>query len=283
MKTINKIKLAKILSIILINIFKLKSLRIVKRGNIKYKLNLKQGIDLSIFIFGSFQKKITDTLTKVILLNKREENFSILDIGSNIGDKSLSLVRNLLNNNIKNFMVYSIEPTTFAINKQIENLNLNKKFKSKIKLFKFFFTNKKKKIKKEFFSWNLYSKNNTVHGGQNKLFHKETKCISLDKFIVQNKIYNTLIIKLDVDGNELDVLRSGKNFLLKNRPLILMEYSPSALKVKKVLMKDFFSFIESINYSMQDLNFKKISNNINVPNNSSIDVLLVSNKNMKSV
>ena len=104
----------------------------------------------------------------------------------------------------------------------------------------------------------------------------------MDKFIVQNKIYNTLIIKLDVDGNELDVLRSGKNFLLKNRPLILMEYSPSALKVKKVLMKDFFSFIESINYSMQDLNLKKISNNINVQNNSSIDVLLVSNKNMKS-
>lgn len=240
MKTINKIKIAKILSFILIKILRLKSTRIVNRGNIKYKLDLKQGIDLSIFIFGSFQKKITDTLTKVISLNNGKENFSILDIGSNIGDKSLSLVRNLLNNNITNFMIYSIEPTAFAINKQIENLNLNNKFKHKIKLFPFFFTNKKKKIKKTFSSWNLYSKNNIVHGGQNKSFHKETKCISLDKFVVQNKIYNTLAIKLDVDGNELDVLRSGKNFLLKNRPLILMEYSPSALKAKKVLMKDFF-------------------------------------------
>jgi FkbM family methyltransferase len=278
MKTINKIKIAKILSFILIKILRLKSTIIVNRGNIKYKLDLKQGIDLSIFIFGSFQKKITDTLTKIISLNKGKENFSILDIGSNIGDKSLSLARNLLNNNITNFMIYSIEPTAFAINKQIENLNLNNKFKHKIKLFTFFFTNKKKKIKKTFSSWNLYSKNNIVHGGQNKSFHKETKCISLDKFIVQNKIYNTLAIKLDVDGNELDVLRSGKNFLLKNRPLILMEYSPSALKAKKVLMKDFFSFIKSINYSIQDLNLKKIVNNINVQNNSSIDILLVSNK-----
>ena len=278
MKTINKIKVAKILSFVLIKILRLKSTIIVNRRNIKYKLDLKQGIDLSIFIFGSFQKKITDTLTKVISLNKGKENFSILDIGSNIGDKSLSLARNLLNNNITNFMIYSIEPTAFAINKQIENLNLNNKFKHKIKLFPFFFTNKKKKIKKTFSSWNLYSKNNIVHGGQNKSFHKETKCISLDKFIVQNKIYNTLAIKLDVDGNELDVLRSGKNFLLKNRPLILMEYSPSALKVKKVLMKDFFSFIESINYSIEDLNFKKIVNSINVQNNSSIDILLVSNK-----
>ena len=278
MRTINKIKVAKILSFILLKILRLKSTRIVNRGNIKYKLDLKQGIDLSIFIFGSFQKKITDTLTKVISLNNGKENFSILDIGSNIGDKSLSLVRNLLNNNITNFMIYSIEPTAFAINKQIENLNLNNKFKHKIKLFPFFFTNKKKKIKKTFSSWNLYSKNNIVHGGQNKSFHKETKCISLDKFIVQNKIYNTLAIKIDVDGNELDVLRSGKNFLLKNRPLILMEYSPSALKAKKVLMKYFFSFIESINYSIQDLNLKKIVNNINVQNDSSIDILLVSNK-----
>jgi FkbM family methyltransferase len=278
MRTINKIKVAKILSFILVKILRLKSTRIVNRGNIKYKLDLKQGIDLSIFIFGSFQKKITDTLTKVISLDKGKENFSILDIGSNIGDKSLSLARNLLNKNITNFMIYSIEPTAFAINKQIENLNLNNKFKYKIKLFTLFFTNKKKKIKKTFSSWNLYSKNNIVHGGQNKSFHKETKCISLDKFIVQNKIYNTLAIKLDVDGNELDVLRSGKNFLLKNRPLILMEYSPSALKAKKVLMKDFFSFIESINYSIQDLNLKKIVNNINVQNNSSIDILLVSNK-----
>ena len=57
-----------------------------------------------------------------------------------------------------------------------------------------------------------------------------------------------------------------------------MEYSPSALKAKKVLMKDFFSFIESINYSIQDLNLKKIVNNINVQNHSSIDILLVSNK-----
>jgi len=57
-----------------------------------------------------------------------------------------------------------------------------------------------------------------------------------------------------------------------------MEYSPSALKAKKVLIKDFFSFIESINYSIQDLNLKKIVNNINVQNNSSIDILLVSNK-----
>jgi FkbM family methyltransferase len=48
-----------------------------------------------------------------------------------------------------------------------------------------------------------------------------------------------LVIKLDVDGNELDVLKSGKKFLIKNSPVILMEFSPSALEKKKLHCKIF--------------------------------------------
>ena len=118
MQTNKKIILAKILSFILLKIFKFKVTQIVNRKGINYKLNLRQGIDLSIFIFGSFQNKITNILTKIILNKKKTNFFSVLDIGSNIGDKSLSLAKNLLNRKIKNFLIYSIEPTEFAINKQ---------------------------------------------------------------------------------------------------------------------------------------------------------------------
>ena len=54
MQTSKKIILAKILSFILLKIFKFKVTQIVNRKGINYKLNLRQGIDLSIFIFGSF-------------------------------------------------------------------------------------------------------------------------------------------------------------------------------------------------------------------------------------
>jgi FkbM family methyltransferase len=278
MKTITKLKIAKVLSFVLLFIFRLKQLRISLRNDITYKLDLKQGIDLAIFIFGGFQKKISHTLIKIIIRSKNKKKFSVLDIGSNIGDKTLSLARNLFINNIKNFMIYSIEPTEFAINKQIENLNLNKKYKSKIRLLKFFFQNQKKKVSSSFSSWNLYKKNNIIHGGQNKLFHKDTKVIKLDDFITIKKISNILVIKLDVDGNELDVLQSGKKFLLNNSPVILMEFSPSALEKKNVLFEDFFSFVESINYLIYDLNFKKIfKENLYIKNNSSIDILLIKN------
>ena len=38
--------------------------------------------------------------------------------------------------------------------------------------------------------------------------------IRLDDFIKNNKINNILLIKIDVDGNELDVLQSAKKFFI---------------------------------------------------------------------
>ena len=277
MQTNKKIILAKILSFILLKIFKFKVTQIVNRKGINYKLNLRQGIDLSIFIFGSFQNKITNILTRIILNKKKQKFFSILDIGSNIGDKSLSLAKNLLNRKIKNFLIYSIEPTEFAINMQKENLNLNKELKTKIRIFAIFITNTKNKIKEAFSSWNLFEDNNIIHGGQKKLFSKNTKLTRLDNFIKSNKIKNVSLIKIDVDGNELDVLYSAKKFLIKKNPYIVMEFSPSALKAKGVSIKNFYKFIKSINYSIYDLNLKKITKNILIPINSSIDILLIKN------
>jgi FkbM family methyltransferase len=277
MQTNKKIILAKILSFILLKILKFKVTQTVNRKGINYKLNLRQGIDLSIFIFGSFQNKITNILTKIILNKKKTNFFSVLDIGSNIGDKSLSLAKNLLNRKIKNFLIYSIEPTEFAINKQKKNLNLNKELKTKIRIFPFFITNTKNKIKEAFSSWDLFEDNNIIHGGQKKLFSKDAKSIRLDNFIQSNKIKNVLLIKIDVDGNELDVLYSAKKFLIKKNPYIIMEFSQSALKAKGVSIKNFYKFIKSINYSIYDLNFKKITKNILMPINSSIDILLMKN------
>jgi len=277
MQTIKKIKLAKILSFIFLKIFRFKTIQLVNRKGINYKLDLQQGIDLSIFIFGSFQHKISDILTRIILKKENKRPFSVLDIGSNIGEKSLSLTKNLLNNNITNFLIYSIEPTEFAIKKQKINLDLNENLKAKIKIYPLFFTCQKNRINEALSSWNLFEKNNTIHGGQKKLFSKNTKSISLDNFIKNNNINNISLIKIDVDGNELDVLYSAKKFLLKNSPHIVMELSPSALKSKDILIKDFYSYLKSINYSIYDLNFKKIKNQISLSKNFSIDILLIKN------
>ena len=50
--------------------------------------------------------------------------------------------------------------------------------------------------------------------------------LKLDDYIKKNKIKKIDFIKLDVDGHELDVLKSGYNFLKKQKVPIIFEVAP---------------------------------------------------------
>ena len=70
MKTKTKIFIAKIIFNILIFLgFKKKNL--VKRNSIFWKLDISEGIDLSIFLLGSFQNKLVKSMSDYILNYKK--------------------------------------------------------------------------------------------------------------------------------------------------------------------------------------------------------------------
>ena len=136
MKTKYKIFFARILSF-MITLFISKNQN-VKRNMINWSLNLKEGIDLSIFLFGSSERKILN-LKK--LLNTKSKLF-FLDIGANIGSVSLPLAKLFYNSK-----VYSFEPTHYAFKKLKKNLSLNKDLQNKIYLNQLFISNKKNQKK----------------------------------------------------------------------------------------------------------------------------------------
>ena len=170
----------------------------VMRERILWSLDLSEVIDLSIFLFGSFQKSLTQSVISLVIRVSDMDNkkISIIDVGSNIGDKSLTIARLLLNLKIKNFKIYSIEPTEFAFKKQLKNIKNNPDLKKKISLFNHFITNKKKRVKQIYSSWNLknYSNKHKVHGGILKNINHQTKHISLDNFIKKNNIKENKIL-----------------------------------------------------------------------------------------
>ena len=206
MKTKQKIFLAKIIFKI-IRIFFPKKIK-VKRNGIVWNLNLSEAMDLHIFIFGSFEKEITIT-AKNLQLQKYNQ---IIDIGANFGAQSLQFAKNFTNSKI-----YSIEPTNYAFNKFVKNLELNPKLSKNIYPFQMFLGSKEKEMPKSIYSsWNLESKETKhfKHLGEKKST-KKSNSLTLDEFIVLNKISNVDFIKLDVDGFEYNVLRGGINFLKK--------------------------------------------------------------------
>ncbi len=278
MKTSFKILIAKIISKILF-FFGFKKKFAIIRNSIKWKLDISEGIDLSIFLFGSFQKKLVQSVNKYILKHKNPHDyfFNIIDVGSNIGDKSLFLASSLLNKNFFNFKIFSIEPTDYAFKKQINNIGLNPELKKKIVSFKYFISNNKIKPKNIYSSWSLISnkKAHKVHKGILKKVDKSTKIISLDSFVEKNKIRDQIILKIDVDGFELDVLKSAVQTLNIMKPIIFMEYAPYLFYENGSSTKEFHNFLEKHNYSVYDLNFNKLKK-IKIIDGSSIDIVLMS-------
>ena len=280
MKTDTKVKIAKFIFNALI-FFGFKKKKLVKKNLINWSLDLSEGIDLSIFLFGSFQGKIVKSIVNFIVKNKTKNNktFYIIDIGSNIGDKSLSLARNLIDKKINNFKIFSIEPTEYAFKKQLKNLNLNPNLKKKISLSKLYISNTNTRKNSTYSSWKLEGnlKSHKIHKGIAKEINKNTKTISLDKFIKKNNIKNNIILKIDVDGFEMKVLKSCVASLKKYDPIIFMEYAPYALKEYGSSIYEFNKFIKRYNYKIFDLDFKKL-NQIKISEGSSKDIVLIKDK-----
>ena len=136
MKTKYKILLAKVLSKLLTTF--ISKNQTVVRNKINWSLDLDEGIDLSVFLFGTSERKILN-LKK--LLSKKNNSLTIIDIGANIGSVSLLLAKTF-----ENSKIFAIEPTDYAFNKLSNNLKLNKKKEKKVFLRQLFITNQKKII-----------------------------------------------------------------------------------------------------------------------------------------
>ena len=282
MKTNTKIIIAKIIFRVMF-FFGIKKNVIVNRNLINWKLDISEGIDLSIFLFGSFQQNLVLSINRHIFSQKNSRNnyFNIIDIGSNIGDKSLSITSELLSKNFTNFKVFSIEATDYAFKKQINNINLNPKLKKKIKSFRYFVSNNKIKPINIYSSWNLDSNKDShkIHKGILKKVNKSTKTISLDSFVKKNKIKDQIILKIDVDGFEMNVLKSAVHTLTKKNAIIFIEYAPYTFYEYGSSTKEFYKFLEKYNYKIYDLNFNKL-HKIKIIDGSSTDIILIKKSNV---
>ena len=252
MKTKHKIFLAKIL-VFFLTLF-INQKQIVKRKQLKWELDLNEGIDLSLFLFGLSEQKII--LLKRILKNKKS---TFIDIGANIGSVTLPLV-NIFNKSL----IYAIEPTFYAYKKLKKNISLNKSLGPRIVTKQQFISNSKKPTK-VWSSWGLNTNEKLKHNIHRGILKKIKKWayISLDKFIKVNKIKNLDFIKIDVDGHELDVLKSGFKSLKKLKPIIFIEFCPYLYPKLGINYLEITSLIKKIGYVFYDDNLQKVDD-INV-------------------
>lgn len=210
--------------------------------HIKYGFNIivdpvaDKGVERKIY-FRSIYEEGTIALMKEILRN----GDTFIDVGCNIGLMSLAASQFVGHNGA----VYAFEPhpDTFSILQDNIELNNSKNIFS----YNIALGEKEEKVL-------IYSNMQVNRGSasliktsQNQCEVKEVAIMSLDDFIIEKGIKNIRMLKVDVEGWELEVFKGASQLLSgENAPIVCFEYSKGHA-LQNGQLSDLYKFIQSVN------------------------------------
>jgi FkbM family methyltransferase len=270
-----KIFLAKILYKT-VTIFVGKEKRVIKVDSVNYEVDLSEGIELSLYLFGSFQKHITKNSFLII-----KDDFTIIDIGANVGLMTLQFAKL-----VPNGKVYSFEPTFYALERLKKNLSLNESIAKNVSVINSFVSEKSSDKPKivAFSSWKVNGdrgvNDHPVHLGTPKSADG-VPAISLDDFTEINNIDKIDFIKIDTDGHEYEVFKGAKKAIEKYRPKIIFEIGLYVMDEKNISFDFYYNYFTDLNYKLFDTksDFELNLNNYKkyIPQKGSTDLIAVPN------
>ncbi len=222
----------------------------------------------SLWIFGLL-KGVAANIELLPFLKKVKKINTLIDIGSNKGQFIL-----LCYKFFPSLTVYSFEPIKEILEGQKKFLN----FKKKIYFFNFGIGNKNKTLKfsitqrkdsSSFLTVNKYqnyNKNYSIYERRN------IKIKKLDRILKNKNLANPILVKIDVQGYELEVLKGSKK-ILSRIDYLLLEVSKSRMynnqpvekeiidflikKKFKILKKGLWSKINKTSFYQRDILFKR--------------------------
>ena len=269
MKKINKPNLV---TIIFQNFIKSKNIEIL-RSNIFYyffyrfsRLFLNNDIEIKIDTFkvsASYDKNKTshfllkkchfgdDIELSVIKKFSKIKKVFLLDCGENYGFYSLFAASiSPLNR------VIAFEASKQTCKEFTRNLEINRSLNIKLENLGVSNSNNKylkfNESKKDWES--SFSHNNFVSSVSQKV-----RTIKIDDYLKNKKIKDYfLFLKIDVEGNEFEVIKSALNIIKKNSPIIIIEFSKYNFLEKNENYKFFNQFLKKFNYNIYSVNNKKM-------------------------
>ncbi len=236
--------------------------KIITRGGIKYEVDLAEGLDLSLFLFGSFQKHVT----KNPWINL-SENATVIDVGANFGVMTLQFAQVC-----KQGKVFAFEPTHYALERLERNLALNPSLAERIEVIHSFVSDKSEAAPNlvAYASWRVdgltTGREHPIHIGT-PYSTPGVPSITLDEFVISQNLARLDLIKIDVDGDELLVLHGGRASIRQFRPVIIFEIGLYCMREREIDFQDFEQFFADLGYSLYDT---KTNRSVNLNNYKSI-------------
>lgn len=213
------------------------TMRQVFRYDIQYLLDLSDYQEWLIFFYQNQDSSFG-------ILEYVAESNIIIDVGGNIGQTAL-MVANKIG---KDGLVYAFEPYPPTYEKFINNLSLNPKINN-IKIYPI-------GIGKNLMNLDMFQ-DCITNSGANRVVYNHQKDLpglhnvtinSLDTFVRQEDMPKIDLIKIDVEGFEMNVLLGAIQTLKKYKPGLYIEIDDDNLKKQGSSSKEVINFLKELGY-----------------------------------
>lgn len=230
------------------------------RHGISYELDISDIVDW--FIYYGF-----NDISRTKLYSFIKKDNIVFDIGANVGDVSLHFAKLVGNRGI----VHSFEPDSTNYCRFQRNLNINK------------FSNiilNKKGLGNKNASYKIYTLNEK-NKGMNRIIndskesneYREIQVITLDEYCETSNIKNIDLIKIDVEGFELNVLKGGIHTINNFHPTLFIELDDQNLVEQGDSAKDLVLFLEEKGYYSINASTNQIISNQTDFSNCHYDII----------
>lgn len=188
------------------------------------------------------------------VLSYVESGFTVIDVGGNVGQTALAMAKKVGDSG----KVISFEPYPATVKRFKKNLELNQDIKN-IRLENYALGDFDGSI-------SLFQDCVTNSGG-NRVLYSDTEnhvgvervpATTLDSYLAKEKsITGVDLIKIDVEGFEMSVLRGAEQTLLKYKPKLVVEVDDKNLTKQGATTDDLVTFLRRLDYSLIDLSTMK--------------------------
>lgn len=217
--------------------YKAGSIRKIQHNGINYELDISDIMDW--YVYFGFKDSARSKLYS--LVNKGD---IIFDVGANIGCTSLNFAK-LIG---KGGIIHSFEPDPINHNSIQKNISLNNF--DNIILNKLGLGNEKGSFKIYTVDKNNKGMNRIVEFPDSIEDFKEIQVTTIDKYVRKNNIQKIDLIKIDVEGFELKVLKGSAEVLNNFHPSLFIELDNKNLKEQGSNAKDLIEYLLDNKYEI---------------------------------
>lgn len=222
----------------------------VTRGGITWNVDLKEGIDLAIYL------KCYQSIPRYVREHILRRGMIAMDIGANVGAFTLPLAKDVGGTG----KVLAIEATDFAYQKLRLNLSLNPDLSQRVTPVQAFLRAADTTSAPDavYSSWRVdrarRETDHPQHGGSGMSTDGAANC-TLDDLLQSDPRYafaeQVEFIKLDVDGHETSVLRGAHRILGSARPTLYIEIAPYVQNERSGGLEQLLAELAALGYRLE--------------------------------